>query len=69
MSLWPCVRQPSYPLYHHCCLLFVAVCGSLGLNSENKVGRGSVRKTWLDANIWKTFKVLVDLWWDQALRG
>lgn len=69
MSLWPCVRRPSYPLCHHCCLLFVAVCGSLGLNSENKVGRRSVRKTWLDANIWKTSKVLVDLWCDQALRG
>jgi hypothetical protein len=53
VSLWPCVRWPSYPLYYHCCLLllFVAVCGSLGLNSENKVVGGSVRKIWLDANI------------------
>lgn len=55
MSLWPCVRRPSYPLYHHCCLLFVAVCDSLGLNSENKVGRGSVRKTWLDGKHLENF--------------
>lgn len=51
-----CVRRPSYPLYYHCCLLFVALCGSLGLNSESSVGGGSVRKIWLDANISKTLK-------------
>lgn len=41
LSLWPCVRQSSHPLYYHCCFLFLAVCDSFGLSFESRAGGGS----------------------------